>query len=113
MGVNLRRKESGQVLLDVILQVTSLLVERGISKETAVIVSQEVAQFLGRHWSGSAVYFSGRTLAFKLVEAELETDFDGSRDSIIALARKHGIPEATVYEILSRHRKRIKRAGEA
>lgn len=104
----IRREESGQVLLDCILQMTKLLVEKGIAKETAITVAQEVAEFLARHWNGSAVYFSAKTLGRRIVETELARNFNGSRDMILRLVRKHGVSQTFCYEVLKRLREKLK-----
>lgn len=107
-----RRRESGQVLIDCIIQVTKLLVERGLEKENAVVIGQDVAQFLALHWSGLSVYFPAKSLALRLIEAELERNFDGTRDNILALARKHNTTERTIYEILRNVRERARETRE-
>jgi Mor family transcriptional regulator len=108
----LRRKESGEVLLDVIIQVVTLLAGRGITETRAVDAALEAAELLGQHWSSQCVYFSGKTLALKLLETELANDFDGTKDSIIALARKHCVTVRTVYKFLERQRERKKKAPQ-
>ena len=99
-------------MVDLALQVTKLLVEKGVDKGKAVIIAQEVAEFMGRHWRGN-VYFSKDALSRMLAEAELTKDFDGSRDFILALVRKHGVTESFVYETLKKIREQARNARES
>lgn len=102
-----KQRESDSVLLDLILQITKCLIEKGFDKELAVTTATEAAQFVSRHWNGSSIYFSTKKLAIKLLESELAENFDGSRDQLVALARKHNVTGSCAYEILKRVRQRL------
>lgn len=105
----MRRNESGQVLLDCIIQIAKLLTEKGVESESAIRTGTVVAEFLAKHWNGSTIYFSSKLLACRVVEAELEQNFDGSRDYILALVRKHNVSERFCYSVLQRLREKRKK----
>lgn len=111
MGVE-KSKEPAGVLIDLIIQVAKQLQERGIDKEQAVVIAQETARFIAKHWNGSAVYFSAKKLGLRLLVAELTENFDGSRDNLVALARKHGISESHTYLLLNQVREQLKATSD-
>ena len=106
MGI--RREEQGKMLVDMMVQITKLLTEKGLDQGVAVTIAQDVAKLLAFHWGSVPVYFSAKGLGVKLAEAEVAQGFDGRRDTLIALARKHGLSQTAIYEILERLRQRRK-----
>lgn len=105
---NQKSKESAKVLLDLIVQIAQQLALVGIDQDKALTIGKDVAQFIAHYWQGSAIYFSEKQLAVKLLEMELETNFNGSRDEIVFLARKYRITESHTYLLLKQVSERLK-----
>jgi len=105
--------ESGKMILDLILQLTKQLVDRGVDQDEAAAISLGVARFMGHYWGGTMVYFSAKQLAMKLMEMELEKNLDIPRSSIVKLVRKHKLNERIVYDTLRKLREQAKQAREA
>ena len=104
-----KSKESAKVLLDLIIQIAQQLAIHGVEQDKALTIGKDVAQFIAHYWQGSAIYFSEKKLAVKLLEMELETNFNGSRDEIVFLARKYRVSESHVYLMLKQVREQLKK----
>jgi Mor family transcriptional regulator len=104
-----KRQESSEVLLDLMIQVANMLVEKGINKVTAVVIAKDIADFMSRQWAKQQVYFpTGACLEYAKRAVSIYEEHDGTRDSVINLARKHAVSERQIYEIIRVFRQQLK-----
>jgi Mor family transcriptional regulator len=102
-----QRRQYPEVLAEIAIQVTRLMVAKGEEEQEAMAFGFEVAEFIRRHWSGQAVYIpKGHHFTLSKRDQEILKEFDGSNRGEIC--RKHGITARRFYQILNANRLRGK-----
>lgn len=103
-------KKSAQSLVDFTQQVAQILISRGLEKNTAIIISTDVALFLGRSWQGGVVI---PHCALAVMAGEIATHFSDSAEGFAALSEKHILPLETINFILENTRLWLNKAGHS
>lgn len=88
-----------ELLLDIADQVAAKLAQLGVSKEKSAEIGVHVAEHIRTHWSGQSLYLpKGVTYDLSQRDRQIYEEFNGRNHA--ALARKHGVTEMRIYQIV-------------
>jgi Mor family transcriptional regulator len=88
-----------EILADLADQVAVKIAELGVAPERAAEIGAHVAEHIRVHWSGSSQYIpKGTGWELSQRDRQIWAEFNGRNHA--ALARKHGLTEMRIYQII-------------
>lgn len=94
-----------ELLSDVAVHATDILLAHGVDPSVADQAGCSVANHLAEHWGGQVISYP-KDYLFKLSKRDLQIydEFDGTNHS--TLSRKYDVSVRAIYKIIKRTRKR-------
>lgn len=94
-----KEQQYPQVLAEIAVEVTRMLMSRGEEETGAMEFGFELAEYIRRQWSGSAIYIPrGRNFTLSKRDEEILLEFNGKNKRELCL--KHSITECRLYQIV-------------
>lgn len=95
-----------EILADLADQVAIKLAALGIEPEHAAEIGAQTAEHIRVHWSGSSQYIpKGTGWELSQRDRQIWSEFNGRNHA--QLARKHGLTEMRIYQIIKAARKAL------
>lgn len=105
------RSKYPELLADLADQVALKLVALGVSPEKAAEIGWGVAEHIRVHWSGQSTYIpKGQSYDLSQRDLQIAMEFNGVNHS--ALAKKYGLTDMRIYQILKAERAAALKASQ-
>lgn len=93
-------EEYPRLLDDVARHAAAIMAERGIDRDLAAELGQELAEFLRAEWGGQQVYIP-RGTHFELSARDVEIWESWNGDNVLELCRQYNISKQRLYQIIA------------
>ncbi len=104
-------KKYPEVLAEVAVKVTEMMIDRGEEERAALDFGLEVAEMIRSHWGGEQIYISrGSSFSVSARNQALIDEFNGTNHHELAI--KYNIVPRHVYGILAADRANKAQAGK-